>query len=114
MSGPDLHLLIVDDDERIRGLLQKYLARNGYFVTTARDAAPIPTSPAPFLNVQFLMTTPTMSATMSTTSKSRSASPLRCRPAQWPPRCTWPSARRGLWQRTPRRRRFSEGASYAQ
>ena len=39
MSGPDLHLLIVDDDERIRGLLQKYLAKNGYFVTTARDAA---------------------------------------------------------------------------
>ncbi|MEO8530580.1 MAG: response regulator transcription factor, partial [Deltaproteobacteria bacterium] len=39
MSVPDIHLLIVDDDERIRGLLQKYLAKNGYFVTTARDAA---------------------------------------------------------------------------
>jgi len=39
MSIPDIHLLIVDDDERIRGLLQKYLAKNGYFVTTARDAA---------------------------------------------------------------------------
>jgi len=35
----DLHLLIVDDDERIRGLLQKFLARSGFFVTTARDAA---------------------------------------------------------------------------
>lgn len=35
----DLHLLIVDDDERIRGLLQKFLARNGFWVTSARDAA---------------------------------------------------------------------------
>ncbi|MFC3057647.1 response regulator [Paenirhodobacter populi] len=33
------HLLIVDDDERIRGLLQKFLVRNGFLVTTARDAA---------------------------------------------------------------------------
>jgi two-component system, OmpR family, phosphate regulon response regulator OmpR len=39
MSGPEAHLLIVDDDERIRGLLQKYLVRQGFFVTTARDAA---------------------------------------------------------------------------
>lgn len=33
------HLLIVDDDERIRGLLQKFLSRNGFLVTAARDAA---------------------------------------------------------------------------
>ena len=33
------HLLIVDDDERIRGLLQKFLVRAGFLVTTARDAA---------------------------------------------------------------------------
>ncbi|MCX7302109.1 MAG: response regulator transcription factor [Rhodobacterales bacterium] len=33
------HLLIVDDDERIRGLLQKFLIRGGFLVTTARDAA---------------------------------------------------------------------------
>ncbi len=33
------HLLIVDDDERIRGLLQKFLMRNGFLVTAARDAA---------------------------------------------------------------------------
>lgn len=33
------HLLIVDDDERIRGLLQKFLMRNGFWVTSARDAA---------------------------------------------------------------------------
>jgi two-component system phosphate regulon response regulator OmpR len=36
---PDAHLLIVDDDERIRGLLQKFLVRNGFLVTVARDAA---------------------------------------------------------------------------
>ena len=35
----DLHLLVVDDDERIRGLLQKFLIRSGYLVTVARDAA---------------------------------------------------------------------------
>jgi two-component system phosphate regulon response regulator OmpR len=33
------HLLIVDDDERIRGLLQKFLVRNGFMATAARDAA---------------------------------------------------------------------------
>ena len=36
---PDAHLLIVDDDERIRGLLQKFLVRHGFWVTAARDAA---------------------------------------------------------------------------
>lgn len=35
----DAHILIVDDDERIRGLLQKFLSRNGYWVSAARDAA---------------------------------------------------------------------------
>ena len=35
----DVHLLIVDDDERIRGLLQKFLVRNGFLVSAARDAA---------------------------------------------------------------------------
>lgn len=34
----DPHLLIVDDDERIRTLLQKYLMRNGFLVSAARDA----------------------------------------------------------------------------
>ncbi|MEY3005091.1 MAG: hypothetical protein RLZZ491_2267 [Pseudomonadota bacterium] len=33
------HLLIVDDDERIRGLLQKFLIRHDYLATVARDAA---------------------------------------------------------------------------
>lgn len=35
----DAHLLIVDDDERIRVLLQKFLMRNGFLVSAARDAA---------------------------------------------------------------------------
>lgn len=39
MSAQDAHLLIVDDDERIRTLLQKFLMRHGFLVTAARDAA---------------------------------------------------------------------------
>ena len=35
---PQAHLLVVDDDERIRGLLQKFLMRNGFLVTIARSA----------------------------------------------------------------------------
>ena len=32
------HILVVDDDTRLRELLRKYLASNGFLVTTARDA----------------------------------------------------------------------------
>lgn len=32
------HLLVVDDDDRIRALLKEYLARSGFRVTTAPDA----------------------------------------------------------------------------
>jgi len=39
VSDMDAHLLIVDDDERIRTLLQKFLMRHGFLVTAARDAA---------------------------------------------------------------------------
>ena len=39
MSELDAHLLIVDDDERIRDLLKKFLMRHGFLVTAARDAA---------------------------------------------------------------------------
>ncbi|MCV2894807.1 response regulator [Lentibacter sp. XHP0401] len=39
MSEVDAHLLIVDDDERIRTLLQKFLMRAGFLVSGARDAA---------------------------------------------------------------------------
>ncbi|MEL7108179.1 MAG: response regulator transcription factor [Pseudomonadota bacterium] len=34
----ETHLLIVDDDDRIRDLLKQYLAREGHSVTTAADA----------------------------------------------------------------------------
>ncbi|GGE52953.1 response regulator [Actibacterium pelagium] len=36
---PEAHILIVDDDERIRDLLQKFLIRHGFWVSAARDAA---------------------------------------------------------------------------
>ena len=39
MSQTDAHLLIVDDDERIRALLGRFLRKNGFLVTLARDAA---------------------------------------------------------------------------
>jgi two-component system phosphate regulon response regulator OmpR len=32
------HILVVDDDTRLRELLQKYLSDNGFRITTARDA----------------------------------------------------------------------------
>ncbi len=44
MSAPgtavqDPHLLVVDDDERLRDLLQRFLSSNGYRVSAAADAA---------------------------------------------------------------------------
>ncbi|MET4103853.1 two-component system phosphate regulon response regulator OmpR [Roseovarius sp. MBR-78] len=39
MTEPAPHLLIVDDDERIRDLLRKFLIRHGFLVSVARDAA---------------------------------------------------------------------------
>ncbi|EEE36048.1 DNA-binding response regulator PetR [Rhodobacteraceae bacterium KLH11] len=39
MTDMDAHLLIVDDDERIRDLLKKFLMRSGFLVSSARDAA---------------------------------------------------------------------------
>lgn len=38
MTSQDAHILIVDDDERIRSLLGRFLRKNGFMVTTARDA----------------------------------------------------------------------------
>ncbi|MEM7056526.1 MAG: response regulator [Pseudomonadota bacterium] len=39
-TGPEAaHILIIDDDQRIRDLLKRFLARNGYLVSVARDAA---------------------------------------------------------------------------
>jgi two-component system phosphate regulon response regulator OmpR len=38
-QGESAHLLVVDDDNRIRSLLKQYLARAGFRVTSAEDAA---------------------------------------------------------------------------
>ena len=40
MTGQDQpHILVVDDDDRLRDLLTRYLAENGFMVSAARDAA---------------------------------------------------------------------------
>jgi len=39
LAGSDRHLLVVDDDDRIRDLLREYLSRSGFRVTAAADAA---------------------------------------------------------------------------
>ena len=33
------HILVVDDDVRLRQLLHRYLVQNGYYATTAANAA---------------------------------------------------------------------------
>lgn len=38
MNDVQAHLMIVDDDERIRSLLKQFLSRNGFLVSAARDA----------------------------------------------------------------------------
>jgi two-component system phosphate regulon response regulator OmpR len=38
-AAMERHLLVVDDDDRIRALLKEYLNRSGFRVTTAADAA---------------------------------------------------------------------------
>ncbi|MEX2519460.1 MAG: response regulator [Paracoccaceae bacterium] len=38
-AEPPAHILVVDDDQRIRTLLKQYLIKHGYLVTEARDAA---------------------------------------------------------------------------
>ncbi|MBL4855271.1 MAG: response regulator [Robiginitomaculum sp.] len=37
-SFNDAHLLVVDDDDRIRDLLDRYLSKNGFRISTAADA----------------------------------------------------------------------------
>ncbi|MFQ5786166.1 MAG: response regulator [Alphaproteobacteria bacterium] len=39
MADAQPHILVVDDDRRLRELLRKYLSENGYRVTTAEDSA---------------------------------------------------------------------------
>ncbi len=38
MENDKLHILVVDDDDRIRSLLKDYLSENNYFVSTAENA----------------------------------------------------------------------------
>ena len=38
MENNKNHILVVDDDNRIRGLLKDYLTDNNYIVSTAEDA----------------------------------------------------------------------------
>tara|TARA_B100000989_G_C19482314_1_gene445728 strand:+ start:124 stop:798 length:675 start_codon:yes stop_codon:yes gene_type:complete len=38
MENKNLHILVVDDDDRIRSLLKDYLSTNSYFVSTAENA----------------------------------------------------------------------------
>ena len=39
MSGDNAHILLVDDDARLRALLSRFLTENGFRVTTAETAA---------------------------------------------------------------------------
>ncbi len=36
---PETHILVVDDDDRLRALLKQYLSESGYFVSTAANTA---------------------------------------------------------------------------
>ena len=38
MVNDKLHILVVDDDDRIRSLLKDYLTNNQYIVSTAENA----------------------------------------------------------------------------
>lgn len=39
MNETDPHILVIDDDKRLRSLLKRYLSENGFLVATAQDAA---------------------------------------------------------------------------
>ena len=38
MNKNIFHILVVDDDDRIRGLVKEYLVESNFLVTTAKDA----------------------------------------------------------------------------
>jgi hypothetical protein len=75
-AGDAAHLLVVDDDARLRALLQRFLAEQGFRVSTAPDAAaarsvsawsPLPSTAA----------TSSPPATRATTSRATSAARAR-------------------------------------
>ena len=39
MIGKKVHLLVVDDDTRLRSLLTRFLRENGFFVSAAKGAS---------------------------------------------------------------------------
>ena len=39
MNKSTFHILVVDDDDRIRELVKQYLEENQFLITTAKDAA---------------------------------------------------------------------------
>ena len=38
MNKNTFHILVVDDDDRIRTLVKEYLIKNNFLVTTAKDS----------------------------------------------------------------------------
>ena len=38
MNKSTYHILVVDDDDRIRELVKEYLAENNFIITTAKDS----------------------------------------------------------------------------
>ena len=38
MKKNNLHILVVDDDDRIRELVKEYLEKNNFLITTAKNA----------------------------------------------------------------------------
>ena len=38
MNNNKFHILVVDDDDRIRELVKEYLAENNFLITTAKDS----------------------------------------------------------------------------
>lgn len=39
MENNSAHILVVDDDNRLRSLLQRFLRDNGFYVSVAKNAA---------------------------------------------------------------------------
>ena len=39
MNNSSFHILVVDDDDRIRELVKQYLEENNFLITTAKNSA---------------------------------------------------------------------------